>query len=768
MQPVQPIADLKFQPEALAQDLSLYLPGIAPTLTFASLSVRPLFLSLIETHLLGLDPSALRPALKSIVLALLPGLEEETSDDFETALRIMNKFRQGSRRTNPSPSDQDVDADSQYFWQCLFLASITNPSRRLGVLAYFNRHLPKLGVDDPKSSMGKEDAPPMSTKLPETIQFLISPEPGLLIRCFAAGLADEQVLVQRNFLDLLVSHLPLHSPVLQNHITADDFEKLVTAAVGVVTRRDMSLNRRLWAWFLGPESSTEGKGATDSGGNYSADHDGPDSLKSQYFSQFGLKPLVQSMKNMIDRDTIVPQERSRPFRIALSLMDRWEVGGLVVPEIFLALLGNVKHYEEQATSKAQFDEVFRSASAFFDGVESSLIFSELLGLLNLGRPGSDARPERTIGNLQLAGFILSNFNVREEEMLLVHVPLLTLALLIKMGALSSYVGLANGSSQDTPSPLDVASKIANQLIDLLPERAFLRRFRSDSADALAHTSQQNKKGGEALLSKIQEFYSQTKDSLDLPPLPFPPKAIAELILREALQLVLSALESDNRSILKERSNLLISLLKKAPKSRILADGRLFQAMSSRLSTEKGSSAPSFPIMSSISSLATTLYSTHTTGLYVRYEQICDLVPTLVPKLWEFLSPLSPKFHVEAVRCLWNLHYVSWQDHLVEASITSLMIRSSPSNSSHLTTVDQVERFFILWTHSHQGNLDLPSFRLANDHNSTSKASREDRSTYQSAMLDRPLFIILDLLSQPNNEGSQAVREWLQDLSSVHK
>lgn len=757
------------QPEALAHDLSLYLPGIAPTLTFASLSVRPLFLSLIETYLLDLDPSALRPALKSVVLALLPGLEEETSDDFETALRIMNKFRHGSRQADQYLSDQDVDADSQYFWQCLFLASITNPSRRLGVLVYFNRHLPKLGVDEPRSSMGKEDAPPKSDKLPETVQFLISPEPGLLIRCFASGLADEQLLVQRNFLDLLVTHLPLHSPVLQNHITSEDFEKLVGAAAGVVTRRDMSLNRRLWAWFLGPESSTEGKGTTDSGNNTSADNDSPDAIKSQYFSQFGLSPLVRSMKNMIDRDTLVPQERSRPFRIALSLMDRWEVGGLVVPEIFLALLDNAKQYGDQATSKAQFDEVFRSASAFFDGVESSLIFSELLTLLDLGRTSVDARTDRSIGNLQLAGFILSNFNVREEEMLLVHIPLLTLALLIKMSAVSSDGGLTNGSFQDSHFSLDMASKIANQLIDLLPERAFLRRFRSDSADAVAYSSQQSSKNGrEILLNKIQEFYTQTKGSLDLPPLPFPPKAIAELILREALQLVLTALESDSRPMLKERSSLLISLLKKAPKSRILADGRLFRTMSRQLSIEEGSSVPSFPIMSSIALLTTTLYSTHSTGLYIKYEQICDLIPVLVPKLWDFLSPLSPKFHVEAVRCLWNLHYISWQDHLVEASITSLMIRSGPFNAAHLATVDQVERFFVLWTHSHQGNLDLPLFRLPNDHNSTNVATREDRSAYQSAMLDRPLFIVLDLLSQPNSEGSQAVREWLQDLSSVHK
>ncbi|KMU72780.1 Dopey family protein [Coccidioides immitis RMSCC 3703] len=57
------------KPDGLARDLSLYLPGIAPTLTFASLSVRPLFLSLVETYIAHLDAACIRPALKAILLS---------------------------------------------------------------------------------------------------------------------------------------------------------------------------------------------------------------------------------------------------------------------------------------------------------------------------------------------------------------------------------------------------------------------------------------------------------------------------------------------------------------------------------------------------------------------------------------------------------------------------------------------------------------------------------------------------------------------------
>ena len=65
--------------EGLSKDLPLYLPGLASTLSFASLTVRGPFLNLLESHFLQVEPRSLRPALKAIILALLPGLEEETS-----------------------------------------------------------------------------------------------------------------------------------------------------------------------------------------------------------------------------------------------------------------------------------------------------------------------------------------------------------------------------------------------------------------------------------------------------------------------------------------------------------------------------------------------------------------------------------------------------------------------------------------------------------------------------------------------------------------
>ncbi|OJD27400.1 hypothetical protein ACJ73_01213 [Blastomyces percursus] len=758
------------KPDRLSRDLALYLPGIAPTLSFASLTVRPTFLSLIEAYIVDLDPSALRPALKSIILALLPGLEEETSEDFETALRIVNKFR--SINLKKDSSDSTPDAGSQYFWQCLFLASITNPSRRHGVLAYLSRYLPKLGgarpwlIDSENSNI--DDA----SDLFSIAHSIITPEPGLLIRCFATGLTDEQLLVQRSFLDLLVTHLPLHSPVLQKRITPRDLEILVAAAAGVVTRRDMSLNRRLWAWFLGPDASNGAQEHDEVDPPLSSGHEASrvfdyENAKSQYFSRFGLKPLVQSIKAMINRNSLHPPERAKPFRISLSLMDRWEVGGLVVPEIFLAVMHSVQQYEQLASSTANFDEVFRSASAFFDGVESSLIFSELLSLVHIEPSVIQARSNRAIKDLKLADFIISHFNMGEEEMLVAHVPLLLLALLVKMKVILSRSegGLDHHHIQSTA--LNEISLIIKHLLELIPDRLFHDEIVRDPTrnDQLSETPQSF--ASEEIVRTMLDFYRRSKESLKLPPLPFSCRDLGEFLLREAQFLVLAELESDDHSCLKDRVNIFISLLSKIRKSQVVKDGNLFSAMYRKLAAKSTTDLP-FVIISSICSMVTTLYSIHGPGFYVSYEQVSDIIPRLVQKLWPFLSPLSPKFHVETVRCLWLLHSVTWQDHLIEASIASRMIGAEGSNASHITTVQEAEKFVVLWNHSQQISIDPSIARSIGEHPTNSSNLRDPRSLYQSSMLDRPLFIVLDLLSGVVSEASLVVKEWISDLSSVHK
>ncbi|PYI12754.1 hypothetical protein BO78DRAFT_357133 [Aspergillus sclerotiicarbonarius CBS 121057] len=746
------------KPEGLSQDLPLYLPGIAPTLTFASLTVRPLFLSLVETHICGLEPWAIRPALKAIILALLPGLEEETSDDFDPTMRLVNKFRDIASKMDTYKEGTEASPSGHYFWQCLFLASITSPSRRAGVLAYLNRYLPKLGITDRRPSKGDvSDAPDLPHDISVAADSVILPEPGLLIRCFATGLADEQVLVQRNFLDLLVTHLPLSSPILQSRITKEDLQRLIIAAVGVVSRRDMSLNRRLWSWLLGPEPSNDRPSfEVRNSISDNVDQPAPDAQEisqSEYFSRFGLTPLVNGLLGMIEQDTAVPSEKTRPFRISLSLMDRWEVGGYIVPEVFLPIMRSVQAFESKAP-KSQFEEVFRSASSFFDGVESGVIFSELLYLIDWKSQDLASGDERLLRNLELAHFILENFNVREEDMVLAHVPLLTLSTIIKMSELSPEKNPKLRANQ-LHRVANGLSRVVNSLTGLLTERAFLMK-----SDSLNDSSGPDVDGSD-LLSKIHAFYEQSKNSLDPQPLPFAPKPLGELIVRNAYEQAIEALDGHGDATqMHERISLLIIMLKKLPKTRLLRDRRLYLALCNRVRTEQvETSTASFSAISSIASAMTSMYFIHSPGYYISYEDVSDLIPALVGRLWQFLSPLNPKFHVEAVRSLWHLQSVSWSDHLVEAAIASLMV-DVPGGYRQISSAEQAGRYFVLWSHSHHGTYELPPKH--------SHEIPQSGISYQSSMLERPLFIVLDLLNQGVNEASQTVHRWLEDLSSIHK
>lgn len=70
------------QPDGLKRDLPLWSSGLFPFFEYASTSVKPVVLGLFECYYIPLQDE-LRPATRSFILALLPGLEEETSEFFE-------------------------------------------------------------------------------------------------------------------------------------------------------------------------------------------------------------------------------------------------------------------------------------------------------------------------------------------------------------------------------------------------------------------------------------------------------------------------------------------------------------------------------------------------------------------------------------------------------------------------------------------------------------------------------------------------------------
>ena len=749
--------------------MPLYLPGLSPTLSFASLSVKPTLLSLFESFILGVDPISLRPALKAIVLALLPGLEEETSEEFDRTYNILSKLKSISGQGYGHENNIGNISKGQYFWQCLFLASITSPSRRQGALSYLVRDLPNLGapVSGPGQKGQKESNDSREEHLSPAMEAVASPEPGLLIRCFAAGLRDEQLLIQRGFLDLLVTHLPLHSAVLQVKVTPADRERLIAAAVSVVARREMSLNRRLWSWFLGPDLTVQRRDSAPHSPDYVDDNQRIHLKRVQpdYFERYGLDALVSSIKKMLINDSLTAAEKARPFRICLSLMDRWEIGGLVVPHIFLAALESVWRYHKATASKESSIEVLRSANVFFDGVESGLIWGEINKMLLLALQVDESAILVANDRLDLALFIITKFNIREDEMLHVHIPIAAVHLLVCLRSRQCQPLIWSNVMYG-----DIYRKaltVCSHLVELIPEKAFAIEHSKENPKVLWAPESDGPRHME-ILDAIALFYRQ-QGSLDASQRPMSAKDMGGFLLQNATQMVIQDLGCMERVTCVEiELSILEKLIRKIHNLEAI---NWEKALSIIVESSKSRSAKiKYPLpFQSISTIISALEIIKLAMPIKTWQadyRVRKIIPDLINNIWPHLSPSTPQYNVEAARCILRIQRVSPEKQLIEGSITSLMVCGETANRISGTDVEAARRFITLWAHSVStinGSLDR---RWSPQYRAESKNRTTDQALNDTIILARPLLLLLDSLFEPKSEMYLFISSWIGSLPNL--
>lgn len=721
--------------------------------------MRPLFLSIFEHHILKLDGAALRPALKAVILSLLPGLEDETSEDFERMVSALDRLRTAVEdQTNDMADSKSNNGHASHFWQCFFLASITNASRRQGALAFLTRRLPKFGLPVSKSKKDKQDE-----HLSLEAEAAVHPEPGLLIRCFESGLSDSQLLIQRGFLDLIVSHLPLDSPVLQQRISKADLERLVAAAAGVVSRRDMSLNRRLWAWFLGPEpSAIEGSDGADSPTqerhNTAVD---PSTVHAAYFARYGLAALTTSVLRMVNRRTSVPAERARPFRVCLSLMDRWEVGGLIVPELFLPALQSVHAYSEHAT-KEHVDEVMRSASAFFDGVDSGLIWGKLTHLVTSSLDGSTTKQE-ALRQMQLAKFVLARFNLKEEDMLHHHMPLMIVATLTSLSNISED----RNSLAVEVEVINLALEIADSLVQIVPDRA----MRLDQASQDRSVVGPLDVSKTQILQQVAAFYEDAQAGLEPADQLYQPAQVGRIALRQASHMTLATLQADGWSHSPEiPSRILANLIVKIQDTNAIDEFDFSSVLQKSLTTSDHDDCIPFSHLSAIAGILAALQIGRPSHPYIPIPSLSEIMHQLVACLWHYLSPTLPKYHVEATLCFLQLHSIAPSERVVEAAISAI-IAADIKHCSASTPIPNCGRHFaVLWTHT-MHELSLQSEKRGSVTRRASGLSLPaptlSPATFHQ-MLTRPLLLFLDTLTEEGTETATFMKSWLLDLPTLNK
>ncbi len=754
----------------MGRDLPLYLPGLSPTLSFASLSVKPALLSLFETFILAVSPVILRSALKAIILALLPGLEDETSDEYERTYVILNNFRAViGREPAQEPGVEDGSRD-QFFWQCLFLASITSSSRRQGALSYLTRSLPNLGGPGHPNATSLPQSGRDIARLPQEIDAVASPEPGLLIRCFDAGLRDEQLLIQRGFLELLVTHLPLHSVVLHTKVAAEDLERLVAAAVSVVVRRDMSLNRRLWTWFLGPGSSREKSDST----SLSYDQDDkivsdPHGLERQsdYFERYGLRSLVSSIRKLLLNGSTTPLIAARPFRICLSLMDRWEIGGLIVPLILWEALESVWRYQRSAPSKESFLEVLRSAAVFFDGVESYLIWGKIFKVLQLSFHVEESQVQQVQDQLDLVHFIITHFNIQEEEMLLIHVPITALVLLISIRSHQHQLCIQQDARYF--KIFRTLLTICSHLVDILPSRALPTSFSQQDNNISRPPARSGDSPAQDIVSELEQLYAGEDVGVQKITLPVPSESLARYLLENTIKMVIDEVTSlDNSSTLKMKMSIFDKIIRKFPDSEdwdledlLTALGQASKILASSLDESRR-----FERVPTILMALEALHFVLPARRWQTDYRIRQIIPDLVFSLWPHLTPSKPEYNVEAARCVFRLRKISPEIELVESSITTLMIDGQIGVRKRQLDVEAARRFMTLWNHVMLTSSDSSVHRstfLSTTPNQEGKTRQEDISSF---LLSRPVLLLIDALFDSKTEIFVLVNNWISSRSTL--
>ncbi|XP_075449910.1 protein DOP1B isoform X3 [Ascaphus truei] len=291
----------------LARDLFLYSSGLFPLLSNAAMSVKPVLLGLYETYFLPLQKSLL-PSLQAFITGLLPGLEEG-SEIYERTDLLLQRL-------------SNVVGQLVFYgalWGSVLISSSIRLPASLFVVSHISRDVPA-----------------------KAQSHMLGNDNHLAIKSLCVSVMDSNVLVQRNTLEILLFFFPFHTcldssespiPLLRSDIT-----HILSASIQTVLRRDMSLNRRLFAWLLG--SDIKGGIVAPELHVSACDED----YGTYFFAKYSKDLLVQALMKILHQHILYSDSEQgllvylKPFRILVSLLDKPEIGPPVVGDLFLEVI----------------------------------------------------------------------------------------------------------------------------------------------------------------------------------------------------------------------------------------------------------------------------------------------------------------------------------------------------------------------------------------------------------------------------------------------
>ncbi|XP_029820807.1 protein dopey-2 [Manacus vitellinus] len=334
----------------LAKDLFLYSSGLFPLLANAAMSVRPVLLGLYEKYFLPLQKSLL-PGLQAFVIGLLPGLEEGSEIyDRTDALLVKLSLLMG----------QEV------FYGALWGSVLVSPSIRLPASLFVVSHINR-------EQSGKQQ------------KYMLGTDHKLTIKSLCVSVLDSNVLVQRNTLEAILFFFPFYTALDCNESTIllprADLIYILSAATQTLLRRDMSLNRRLYAWLLGSDIK---------GGTFAPDSTTSEDQAVYFFGKYSKDLLVESLVVILhqkfpESDNTEEQHQAylKPFRILISLLDKPEIGPQVVGDLFLEVIRAFYSYCKDALGSDLKLSYNQSGNILASAIKENKNASEIVKTVNL-------------------------------------------------------------------------------------------------------------------------------------------------------------------------------------------------------------------------------------------------------------------------------------------------------------------------------------------------------------------------------------------------
>ncbi|KAH7907786.1 Dopey, N-terminal-domain-containing protein, partial [Hygrophoropsis aurantiaca] len=612
--------------EGLKRDLPLWSSGLFPFFEYAATSVKPTLLTIYESNYLPLQ-AGLRPIMKSFILALLPGLEEETGEFFERVLSLLDRL---SGTVSPV-----------FFIQNIWLIISTMPTARGTALNFLSRRLPRLHAD-------------------EDITQIVGRDIGLMIRAFAVALEDDNLLVRRGALDILLQSMRIDSAAIKR-ARPEDCAILMRAATGVVLRRDLSLNRRLYTWLLGPDEKSESQFA--------------------YLRQHGLQLLSSTLKDEMFSPSGEYSE-SRPFKIFISLLDKWEIGSCLTEVLILDAIRAIRRLIDVDSENRE--DVVMTASTLYEAVEPSILWKHMLISIMKDISGDGTQSDA----INLALFILRTLPVHDEEVRSLHLPVILAAV---MEAVKDCV--REDDSRISSTSVRTCMVLQEEILrHILPEALYQRPELKELSQEF--TTSLNPLSFAYAIYGIQtpQSTSPSSDSYERPLTTVLGDTMALCLAcsRDLLGRSDNSASTDTLAVFSHVLLVLAGLIEITTNNQTNVDVlwdpvTWLPSVLDSLELE----TMTFPLVDQIVSQLITLHQSSAIQPALSIDNR-HTIRRMIKKIFKFLHPNWVIYHVRAVNLIWSLEATTGHSH-VESVIAQSM--TSPESRN---VYDSYEAFGVLW------------------------------------------------------------------------